>query len=517
MDLIGQLFANMSLGFATVFTLTNLSIIAFGVIVGMLVGVLPGIGTMTAIALLLPLAFHLGAESSLILLAGIWYGTNNGGAITSILMNLPGTPANAVTCLDGYQMTKNGRGSVALFMAVIASFLGGSIGIVVMMLFTAPIAQFAISFSSVEYFALIILGLVAASSVGSKSMIKGLAMVVIGIMIGIVGTDLYSGHQRFTFGNLDLMTGVSLVALSMGVFGVSEIVWAIQDRNNRVKIGGQSVRFKAMMPARKEWTSLGMPVIRGSTIGSLLGTLPGTGPAIAAYMSYAIESRTSPKRDKFGKGIVEGVTSPESANSAADITSFIPTLALGIPGSATMALMIGALIINGIAPGPALITNEPALFWGLIVSFWIGSFMLLVLSLPMIGVWVRVLSIPLHLLMPAVLVLICIGAYSVSGSTMDIWLVALLGVLGYLAYIFGFPQAPLLLGFVLGPMLEEHFRRAMLISRGDLSVLVSTTASQVILALTLLILIWGVWAVVTGRRNSAPRSTTDESSDSSSK
>lgn len=510
MDIFNQLFANMSLGFATVFTLTNMGIIAIGVVLGMVVGVLPGIGTMTAIALLLPLSFHLGAESSLILLAGIWYGSNYGGAITSILMNIPGSTANAVTCLDGYQMTRNGRASVALFMNVIASFIGGSVGIIVMMLFTAPIAQFAIGFSSVEYFALIVLGLVAASSVGGDSMMKGLAMVVIGVMLGVVGTDLYTGYQRYTFGSMDLLSGISLVALSMGVFGVAEIIFSIQEEETRVKVKGASVNFRDMLPRKSEWQALGMPVLRGTAIGTALGALPGTGPAISAYLAYAVEARVSPNKANFGKGAVEGVTAPESANNAADITSFIPTLALGIPGSATMALMIGALIINGIAPGPQLINNEPALFWGLIVSFWIGNLMLLVLSLPLVGIWVRLLAIPTHLLMPGVIVFVCIGAYSVTMSPMDVWIVAALGVLGYLSRIFAYPQAPLLLGFVLGPMLEEHFRRAMLISRGNMSTFLGTTTSQVILAVTLAIFIWGLWAGLRARKQKSTESPEDQ-------
>jgi TctA family transporter len=499
-DFAGQAYANIGLGFATALSLTNLAFISIGVVVGMVIGVLPGIGPMTAIALLLPLTFQLPAETSLMMLAGIWYGSNYGGAITSILMNLPGSTSNAVTCIDGYKMTQQGRSSVALFMSVVASFIGGSVGIVVMMLFTAPIAQMALGFSSVEYFSMIVLGLVAASSIGNTSMMKGLSMVVIGVMIGVIGTDLYSGYQRFTFGSLDLMGGVSLVALSMGVFGISEIISSIQYSHERVRIGAESVRLRAMLPERSEWSSLGKPVLRGSTIGSLLGALPGTGPAIAAYMAYAIESRVSPNRDRFGHGAIEGVTAPESANNAADVTSFIPTLALGIPGSATMALMIGALIINGVAPGPSLMTNEPALFWGLVVSFWIGSLLLVMLSLPLVGVWVRLLMVPLHLLMPAILVFVCIGAYSVTGTPMDVWLVLVLGVLGYLARLFDFPQAPLILGFVLGPMLEEHFRRAMLISRGDFGVFVGSTTSVVLLVATLATFIWGVWSGLKEKR-----------------
>ena len=499
-DSLIQSFSNLGLGFETAFSLTNLGFISLGVVVGMFVGVLPGIGAVTAIALLLPITYHLSAESSLIMLAGIWYGSTYGGSITSILLNIPGTTANAITCIDGYKMTERGRGSTALFTAVIASFLGGSFGIVVMMLFTVPIAELALGFSSVEYFALIVLGLVAASSISTASMAKGLSMVVIGIMIGVIGTDLYSGYQRYTFGILDLVVGVSLVSLSMGVFGIAEIVMSIQSGTDKRKIEKDVISFRAMMPEKGEWARIRMPMLRASTIGSILGALPGTGPAISAYMAYALESRIARDRSQIGTGVIEGVATPEAANNAADVTSFIPTLALGIPGSATMALMIGALIINGVAPGPQLMTNEPALFWGLIVSFWIGSLLLLILCLPLVNIWVRLLMVPFHVLMPAILVFVCIGAYSVHGSPVDVWLVALLGVLGYLARLFDFPQAPLILGFVLGPMLEEHFRRAMLISRGDFGVFLGSATSVTILSLTLLILFGGIWSGLRDRR-----------------
>ncbi|MEQ8447189.1 MAG: tripartite tricarboxylate transporter permease [Pelagibacterium sp.] len=503
LDTVLQSFSNLGLGFETAFSLTNLGFISLGVLVGMFVGVLPGIGSVTAIALLLPITYHLGAESSLIMLAGIWYGSTYGGSITSILLNIPGTTANAVTCIDGYKMTEQGRGSTALFTAVIASFLGGSFGIIIMMLFTVPIAQFALGFSSVEYFALIVLGLVAASSIGNAAMMKGLAMVVVGIMVGVIGTDLYTGYQRFTFGNLDLITGVSLVSLSMGVFGIAEIIMSIQNGADRKKIDKDTVSFRAMLPQKGEWGRIGMPILRASGIGSILGALPGTGPAISAYMAYALESRIAKDKSRIGNGAIEGVATPEAANNAADVTSFIPTLALGIPGSATMALMIGALIINGVSPGPQLMNNEPGLFWGLIVSFWIGSLLLLVLCLPLVSVWVRLLMVPFHLLMPAILVFVCIGAYSVHGSPVDVWLVAILGILGYLARMFAFPQAPLILGFVLGPMLEEHFRRAMLISRGDFGVFFESTTSAVILAVTAIIFVWGIWSGISDKRRAA--------------
>lgn len=500
MGFLDQFFANMAIGIDTAFTLTNLGMVALGVLMGMILGVLPGVGAVTAIALLLPVTYHVGATSSLILLAGIWYGSTFGGSITAILLNIPGTTANAVTCIDGNAMTRNGRGSVALLVALVASFLGGSFGIIIMMLFTAPIAEVALHFSSVEYFALIVLGLVAASTITNTSMVKGLAMVVVGIMVGVVGTDLYSGHQRFTFGNMELMGGISLVALSMGVFGVTEIAYSLQQGAGASRIDRSQVRFAAMMPERDELRRLRAPVLRGSVVGAILGALPGTGPAIAAYLAYAMEVRAAKDPSRFGNGAIEGVAAPEAANNSADVTAFIPTLALGIPGSATMALMLGALIINGVAPGPALMTQQPELFWGLVVSFWIGSLLLLVLCLPLIGVWVRLLQVPFPILMPAIIVLICLGAYSVHTSPTEVMIVALLGLLGYFARMFGFPPAPLILGFVLGPMLEEHFRRSMMISRGDFTVFTRSNIATVILILTALILVWGVWSEIYKRR-----------------
>jgi|TARA_R100000935_G_scaffold25088_1_gene44727 TctA family transporter len=481
---------NLALGIETAITLNNLGFVVLGVMVGIFIGVLPGIGAVTAIALLLPLSFQLDATGGLILLAGIWYGATFGGSITAILLNIPGTTSNAVTCIDGNAMTRQGRGSLALFTAVVASFVGGSIGIIVMMLFTVPIARFAAGFSSVEYFSLIIFGLVAASSISESSVAKGLATVVAGVMIGCVGTDIYSGQGRFTFGNLDLMNGVTLVAVSMGVFGVSEVIATLRG-GERPAFDRSGIRFRAMLPSRAEWRAISGPILRGSGIGSFFGTLPGTGPAIAAFMAYATEGRTK-SRSRLGQGAIEGVAAPEAANNAADMTAFIPTLALGIPGSATMALMLGALIVNGISPGPQMMTNEPALFWGLIVSFWIGNIVLLVLAIPLIGLWARLLLVPFRMLMPAILVFICMGAFSVSGAATDVWLVLGLGLFGTLARSYGFPLAPVILGFVLGPMLEEHFRRAMLISRGDPAVFLQGPISAGLLAVTAAILIWSV-------------------------
>jgi TctA family transporter len=493
MGIINHFFTDLGIGFAAAFSLVNLGFVTLGVVVGTFVGVLPGIGSITAISLLLPLTFHLDATSSLIMLAGIWYGSTFGGSITAVLLNIPGTPSNAVTCIDGHALTKQGRGSVALLTAVMSSFIGGSFGIVIMMLFTAPIAHIALGFSSVEYFSLILLGMVAASAISSESALKGLAMVVIGIMIGTIGTDLYTDAFRFTFGQLELVDGVGLVSVAMGVFGIAEVVSSLNAHGARI-VDPKSIRMRSMLLTRDEIKRIRLPILRGSSIGSFFGALPGTGPAIAAFMAYAVETRVSKDPSRFGKGAIEGVAAPESANNAADITAFIPTLSLGIPGSATMALMIGALTINGIAPGPNLMTAKPDLFWGLVVSFWIGSLILLALSIPLIGIWVRLLMVPIRIMVPAILMFICIGTYSVDNSSFDIWLVAALGLFGYGARILGFPAAPLILGFVLGPMLEEHFRRAMLLSRGDFSIFVTQPVSAVILAITLGLFLLGLWS-----------------------
>ena len=484
---------NIAIGAETALSFTNIGFVSLGVLMGVFIGVLPGLGALTAIALLLPLTYQLDAASSLIMLAGIWYGSTFGGSITAILLSIPGTPANAITCIDGYAMTRQGKGSLALFIAVASSFIGGSIGIVVMALLTEPIAKIAISFSSVEYFSLIVLGLIAASSVSNSSVVKGLAMVVIGIQVGTVGTDVYTGQMRFTFDNFDLADGITLVSVSMGVFGVSEIIFTVNEMKNRV-IDRKSIQMRTMVPSREQVKKITGPILRASGVGSFLGALPGTGPAISAFVAYALETRIAKDPEKFGKGAIEGVATPEAANNSADITAFIPTLAFGIPGSATMALMLGAMMINGVSPGPALITERPEIFWGLIISFWIGSLIILFLSIPMIGVWIRLLMIPFHILMPAILVFICIGAYSVGSSPMDVWLVLILAVIGIYARYFDFPRAPLILGFVLGPMLEDHFRRAMLISRGDPIVFVESTVSFMLLLVSLAFLIYGLYS-----------------------
>lgn len=503
-----DIFSNIALGLGTALSATNLFYCFLGVFLGTLVGVIPGIGHLAAMSLLFPITFYLDPTTALIMLAGIWYGSSYGGNTASILLNIPGSPANAVTCLDGYPMARNNRGGVALLMTTIASFVGGSIGIILLMLFAPVIATYALRFGSAEYFSLMVLGLVAASTISDGSAVKGLAMVVLGIVFGTVGSDIYTGTPRFSFGVLELTDAISLIALAMGIFGVAEVIASVR-RIHAHDIDRESVKMKAMTPTKDDRRRSWMPTLRGASIGAFFGTLPGTGPSVAAFMAYAVEKRVSKEPERFGKGAIEGIMAPESANNSADQTSFIPTLSLGIPGSPTMALMLGALMIHGIAPGPSLLTEQPSLFWGLVMSFWIGNVLLVILNVPLIGLWVRLLMVPYHLLYPAVLMFICIGTYSVNNSSFEVWLVVFFGFMGYLMRIFKWPAAPLLLGFVLGPLMEEHFRRAMLLSRGDFMTFIDRPISATVMALTMALLLWGAWSAFkrrhTRRRNAAIR------------
>lgn len=494
-----DLFSNIALGLNTALSTTNLFYCFIGVFIGTIIGVIPGVGAISAISMLLPITFYLEPTTALIMLGGIWYGTTYGGSIAAILLNIPGTPANAVTCMDGHPMARQGRGGVALLTAALASFAGGSIGILLLMLFGPVIATYALSFGSAEYFALMVMGLVAASTISDGSAIKGLAMVILGILFGCVGADIYTGTPRFNFGTLELTDAISLVALAMGIFGVSEVIASVRNVHTS-SIDPKSVSFRAMKPTRDEVKRSGGPVLRGSSIGAFFGALPGTGPSVAAFIAYAAEKRLSRHPEKFGKGAVEGIAAPESANNSADQTAFIPTLSLGIPGSPTMALMLGALMIHGITPGPSLVNEQPSLFWGLIMSFWIGNVMLVVLNVPLISIWVRLLTIPYHLLYPAVLVFICIGTYSVHQSPFEVGLVVFFGFVGYMMRILDWPAAPLLLGFVLGPLMEEHFRRAMLLSRGDFMTFIDRPISATVMAITAALLIWGVISAMRERR-----------------
>jgi len=462
-----------------------------GVFLGTLIGVLPGIGALATISLLLPITYHIPPTAAIVMLAGVYYGAQYGGSTASILLNLPGTPSSAVACLDGYPMAKQGRAGVALFMTTIASFVGSMLGILALILFSPAIAELGLKFGAAEYFAMMLLGLIAASALASGSPAKGLSMVVLGLLLGTVGTDVNSGQARFDFGIPELMDGINLVALAMGMFGIAEVVSSInQVRGSDVK---EKISMRSMTPTRKDVKDSIMPMLRGTGIGSFFGALPGTGASIASFMSYAVEKKIAKDPSRFGNGAIEGITAPEAANNAAAQTAFVPTLSLGIPGDAVMALMLGALIIHGIQPGPMLMSQQPDLFWGLIVSFGIGNIMLMVLNLPLIGMWVAILRIPYRVLFPAILVFISLGVYSVNNNTFDVLMVAAIGSMGYLLAVFKFEAAPLLLGFVLGPLMEENLRRALLLSRGELSTFIERPISAGFLAFGAAILLWSAW------------------------
>ncbi len=489
-----ELLASLALGFDTALSAQNLWYCFLGVFLGTFIGVLPGIGALATIALLLPITFHLPATSALVMLAGVYYGATYGGSTASILLNLPGTPSAAVACLDGYPMSKQGRAGIALFMTTVASFFGASLGIVILTLFAPAIAEIGLKFGPAEYFSMMLLGLIAASTLSSGSPAKGIAMVVLGLILGIIGTDVNSGVLRFTFGIPELSDGVSLVAVAMGLFGVSEVIASI----DRVRRGGgvstDRIGFRAMIPTRDDVRRSWFPMLRGTGVGAFFGALPGAGGTIASFMSYALEKRIAKEPERFGKGAIEGIMAPEAANNAACNTAFIPTLTLGIPGDVVMALMLGALMIHGIAPGPQLMVEHPQLFWGLIASFWIGNVMLVVLNIPLIGLWVKLLQIPYRMLYPGILLFVCLGVYSINNNVFDIFLVVVFGAIGYAMMLLRFEPAPLVLGYVLGPLMEENLRRAMLLSRGDPLVFLQRPISLGLMSVTLLLLLWAVWS-----------------------
>ncbi|MEM8838508.1 MAG: tripartite tricarboxylate transporter permease [Pseudomonadota bacterium] len=476
----------------------NLIYCFIGVLLGTFIGVLPGIGSMAAISMILPLSFSLEPTSALVMIAGVYYGAEYGGSIASILMNIPGTPAASITAIEGYPLAKKGRAGVALFSTTAASFGGGMIGMIVIAVLSPSLAQLALSFGPADYFAVILLGLIAASVVSNGGALRGIAMVMTGLMLGTIGIDLTTGDLRFTMGIPELRDGVHIVIVAMGLFGVSELIASI--RSNATGKAMQAIDYNDFYPSRAEWKSLFGPILRGSTIGSFFGALPGTGQTIAAAIAYAIEKRINPLRKKFGTGVVPGVAVPEAANNSATQTAFVPTMTLGVPGSPPMAIIIGALMIYGITPGPRLLTEEPDLFWGLVASFLVGNIMLVILNIPLIGIWVRLLQIPYKYMYPTIIVLICIGVYSLNNNVFDIWLTLIIGAVGYLMRLYRFEPAPLLLGFVLGPLMEEQLRRSMLLSRGDPMVFLERPISATLLAITLAILIFATVTTLRGYR-----------------
>lgn len=499
--MLSELLANASLGLSAAVSPMNLLYCLFGVTVGMFVGIIPGLGALAAMTMLFPITFYVEPLGALIMMSGIWYGTTYGGAITTILLNLPGEPKNAVTCIDGYPMTQAGRAGVALFMTSVASFFGATVGIIVMMTFSSAIAGVAIKFSAAEYSAMMVLGLVASAVIADSPLYKSVGMVMLGILLGLVGMDIHTGALRMTFGQFELMEGIDLVAMSMGIFGLSEVLSSL--RSTAITSVKNSFTLRSMLPTRLEMKQSWGAMIRGSGLGTFFGILPGTGPAIAAFMSYAVERRVAKDPSRFGKGAIEGIMGPEAANNAADQTAFIPTLLLGIPGTATMALMIGVMMIHGITPGPAILNQNAELFWGLVMSFWIGNIMLVIMNIPFVGLWVKILHIPYKYIYPAVIMFVCIGAYSVNNSVYDVFVVIAFGLMGYFMRLAGFPAAPLILGYILGPMLEENLRRAVQLTGGDYMTFITRPISGSILAITALMLCWGMWSTLRMRQLTA--------------
>lgn len=493
-----DLLPNMMLGLNTALSVENILYCFLGVSLGTLVGVIPGVGTLATMSMLFPITFYLDTTTAIIMLAGIYYGSSYGGSISAILLNLPGEPSSAVAALDGYPMAKQGRAGAALFMAALGSFVGAMASILLMMLFSQPLAAMALSFGPAEYFSFMVLGLIAASVISDGSAAKSIAMVLVGILLGVVGLDIQTGETRFTFGMIELIDGVNLLALAMGLFGVSEVIWSVHQAT--ISNVGR-ITLRSMLPTRGELRRSWMPMTRASGIGSFFGIMPGVGPSVSSFISYATEKRLAREPERFGKGAIEGVVGPETANNAANQASFIPTMVLGIPGSATMALVLGLLIVHGITPGPAMMAERPDLFWGVVMSFWIGNIMLIILNIPMIGIWVRLLTIPYHMLYPAILMFICIGVYSVGNSVFDVVLTLIFGVVGYVGRILGFSAAPLLLGFVLGPLMEQQFRRAMLLSGGSFEVFITRPVSSIFILLAAALLVWTVWSVYRRRKS----------------
>ncbi|MGH9576294.1 MAG: tripartite tricarboxylate transporter permease, partial [Terriglobales bacterium] len=455
---------NLIFGFGVALSLENLAYCFAGVALGTLIGVLPGIGPLVTIAMLFPITFHLPAVPAIIMLAGIFYGAQYGGSTTSILVNLPGETASAVTCIDGYQMARQGRAGPALATAALASFFAGCVGTLLIALAGPALGEWALKFGAAEYTSLMLMALVASAVMTQGDAVKGLAMVVLGLLIGVVGVDVNSGMARYSFGIPELIDGVGFTVVAVGLFAVAEIVVNLESREAREVYTG---KVTGLMPTARDLKDAAWPTVRGTAVGACFGVLPGTGPALSSFATYMLEKKIAKDPSRFGRGAIEGVAAPEAANNAAAQTAFIPMLTLGIPASATMAVMLAALTMQGIAPGPQVMLDKPDLFWGLIASMWIGNTLLVILNLPLVGVWVKLLTVPYRWLFPSIILFCCIGNYSVSNNPFDVYLCALIGVLGYVLVKLECEPAPLLLGYVLGPLLEENLRRALLIARGD--------------------------------------------------
>ncbi|MGB3071927.1 MAG: tripartite tricarboxylate transporter permease [Ottowia sp.] len=498
-----ELFEHLSLGFGVAFTLQNLLYALIGCILGTLIGVLPGVGPVATIAMLLPATYALPPVAALIMLAGIYYGAQYGGSTTAILVNLPGESSSVVTVIDGYQMARKGRAGPALAAAGIGSFIAGCFGTLILAAFAIPLTEVAFKFGPAEYFSLMVLGLIGAVVLASGSLIKAIGMIVLGLLLGLVGTDVNSGVARYSFDIPELTDGINFIVIAMGVFGYGEIVanLSMPDDHREVFTG----KVEHLYPTKEDWKFMTPAILRGTLIGSTLGILPGGGALLSAFAAYTLEKKTKlkPGEVPFGKGNIRGVAAPESANNAGSQTSFIPLLTLGIPPNAVMALMVGAMTIHNIQPGPQVMTSNPELFWGLIASMWIGNAMLIILNLPLIGMWIKLLTVPYRWLFPAIVLFCAIGVYSTNNNTFDVWMVGWFGIIGYAFIKLGMEPAPLLLGFILGPMMEENLRRALLLSRGDWSVLVTRPLSAVLLGMALLLLIIVLLPSVKSKREEA--------------
>ncbi|MFY9623072.1 MAG: tripartite tricarboxylate transporter permease [Rhodoplanes sp.] len=492
-----ELLQNLALGFGVAFSPMNVLLCMVGALVGTLIGVLPGVGPLATIAMLLPITFGLPPVGALIMLAGIYYGAQYGGSTTSILVNIPGEASSVVTTLDGHQMARQGRAGPALAIAALGSFFAGCVATVLVAALGAPLTSIALAFGPAEYFSLMVLGLVFAVVLAKGSVLKAVTMIMLGLLLSMIGSDIETGQSRMGFDIPELADGIGFVVVAMGVFGFGEIMRNLEQTETRDVV---KAKVTGLMPTWPDLKASAGPIGRGTVLGSILGILPGGGAVIAAFAAYTFEKKIAKDPSRFGRGAIEGVAAPESANNAAAQTSFIPLLTLGIPPNAVMALMVGAMTIHGIVPGPQVMLKQPQLFWGMIASMWIGNLMLIIINLPMIGFWVRLLRVPYRMLFPAILIFCCIGVYSINNSPTDVIMTAAFGLVGYWLVKHDFEPAPMLLGFVLGPLMEENLRRAILIARGDPLTFFTRPISGGLLAVAILLLVVAVLPMIRARR-----------------
>ncbi len=495
-----EIISNLGLGFQVALSWKNLGLAFIGCLIGTLVGVLPGVGPIATIAMLLPLTFGIDPIGALIMLSGIYYGAQYGGSTTAILVNIPGEATAVVTCLDGHQMARNGRAGVALGIAAIGSFFAGTVATLMIAALGVPLTKVALLFGPADYFSLMVLGLMFAVVLARGSILKAIAIIVLGVLMSTVGTDLETGEERLTFGWNEISDGLEFTTIAMGIFGFAEILKNLENPEARNVV---QAKIGNLLPSFAELRQSAFPILRGTAIGSILGILPGNGAVLGPFAAYTVEKKLSDDPSRFGKGAIEGVAGPESANNAGAQTSFIPLLTLGIPPNAVMALMVGAMTIHGIVPGPQIVSKQPQLFWGMIASMWIGNLMLLIINLPLVGLWVRLLKVPYRLMFPSIILFCCIGIYSINNAPIDVFMVAVFGLFGYFLIKFGLEPAPLLLGFVLGRLMEEKLRQALVISRGSLMTFVERPLSGSLLFLSVLVLVIAILPNIRNKREEA--------------